>query len=145
MDDGQARAPVMSTIGLLHDADIRTHPDVPHHVCGLGRRGADSTRCIRLRGCKHDRLFLGTYLSYVLRLLQRGGMPAINPILASRYLYRAKGKGCCIEKCLKYVQCLKFYQLLEVSLVARNLINYVKFYHCSKFRQVLKSLRRRQS
>ena len=99
----------------------------------------------RLRGCKHDKPFLGTYLSYVLRLLQRGGMPAINPILASRYLYRAKGKGCCIEKCLKYVQRLKFYQLLEVSLVARNLINYVKFYHCSKFRQVLKSLRRRQS
>jgi hypothetical protein len=71
-------------------------------------------------------------------------MPAINPTLASRYLYRAKGKGCCIEKSLRYAQRLKFYQLLEVSLVTRNLINYVKFHHFSKFRQVFKSLRRRQ-
>ena len=28
----------------------------------------------RLRGCKHGRLFLGTYLSYVLHFLQRGRM-----------------------------------------------------------------------
>lgn len=33
----------------------------------------------RLRGCKHDRLFLGTYLSCVLHFLLRDGMPAINP------------------------------------------------------------------